>query len=105
MPLPFLLPGFPFRLLLSSFGVAGKHGTIEIFRRICRVRQRVGLVFELIRLSSEHIGLLLEDTAFLFKRVVNMRVAVRVLFRCVKIITQYRGRTLVQKRVTSAVMT
>lgn len=105
MPLPFLLPGFHFRLLLSSVGAAGRHGTIELFRCICRLLQRAGLAFEWIWLSSEHIGLLLEDTAFLFKRVVNMRVAIGVLFRCVKIVTQYRGRTLVQKRVASAVMT
>jgi hypothetical protein len=105
MPLPFLLPGFHFRLLLSTVGAAGRHGTIELFRRICRLPQRAGLVFEWTRLSSEYIGLLLEDTAFFFERVVNMRVAIGVLFRCVKIVTQYRGRTLVQKRVTSVVMT
>ena len=105
MPLPFLLPGFHFRLLLCSVGAAGRHGAIELFRRICCLLQWASLVFEWIRLSLEHIGLLLEDTAFLFERAVNMRVAIGVLFRCVKIVTQYRGRALVQKRVTSVVMT
>src|SRR2546421_617266 len=97
MPLPFLLPGFHFRLLLYSVGAAGRHGTIELLRRICHLPQWAGLVFEWIRLSFEHIGLLLEDTAFPFERVVNMRVAIGVLFRCIKIVTQYRGGTLVQK--------
>ena len=72
MPLPFLLPGFHFRLLFSSLSAAGRHGTIEIFRPIFRLPQRIGLVFEWIRLSSEHVGLLFEDTVFLFKRVVNV---------------------------------